>query len=279
MVYSMVPKTLQVLRLHFNFFALCIFFYTNAGNAQAQQPFVTDDTDVTSRRRFHLELSNQFDILQRSAFPSLKQNTTKLALDYGLVENLEISIQSPLITILNARGTGPRLVSGIGDTSLSMKYNFYRESANSSLPALSASLSMELPTGDSARQLGTGLYDYYLNMIMQKSLTDSTTVRVNGGILFTGIEAADATGMKTRGRVVTIGTSITKNLSEKMTLGGELTGAVSGNSQLDRGQLQIQIGGNYAINKKCSFDFGLIAGRYPASPRIGGQLGLSIDFE
>jgi hypothetical protein len=42
--------------------------------ARAQQPFVTDDADVIPKKRFHFEFSNEFDLLQRSAFPSLKQN-------------------------------------------------------------------------------------------------------------------------------------------------------------------------------------------------------------
>src|SRR6266496_1915431 len=51
---------------------------------KAQQPFYTDDSDVTDRHKFHLQLSNEYDILQRSAYPSLRQNTTVFELDYGL---------------------------------------------------------------------------------------------------------------------------------------------------------------------------------------------------
>ena len=46
----------------------------------AQQPFITDDADVTPKRRFHLEFSNQFDWLNRDAFPSLRQNTADVEL-------------------------------------------------------------------------------------------------------------------------------------------------------------------------------------------------------
>lgn len=41
--------------------------------ACAQQPFVTDDTNVTPKGKLHFEFTNEFDILQRSSFPNLKQ--------------------------------------------------------------------------------------------------------------------------------------------------------------------------------------------------------------
>src|SRR5467141_3691390 len=92
--------------------------------AQAQQPFYTDDADVTPKGHFHFEFSNEFDRLQRSNFPNLKQNTADFELDYGLLDNLKIGIESPLLAIVNTRGTVPRIPVGVGDTNLSVKYNF-----------------------------------------------------------------------------------------------------------------------------------------------------------
>jgi len=48
--------------------------------------------------------------------------------------------------------------------------------------------------------------------------------------------------------------------------------------KLTNGQLQTLIGGNYALTRKATFDFGIVAGKFAASPRAGVQLGLSIDF-
>ncbi len=92
--------------------------------AYSQQPFVTDDTDVTARGQFHFEFSNEYDLLQRSAAPALRQNTASFELAYGLLKNVEVSIEAPLITIFNSRDAEPRRVSGIGDTNFSVKYNF-----------------------------------------------------------------------------------------------------------------------------------------------------------
>ena len=52
-----------------------------AATMHAQQPFVTDNTDTTPKHHFHFEFSNEFDLLQRSAFPSLKQDTADFELD------------------------------------------------------------------------------------------------------------------------------------------------------------------------------------------------------
>ena len=45
--------------------------------ALAQQPFAIDDADVTDKGKFHLQISNEFDILQRAAYPTLRQNTDR----------------------------------------------------------------------------------------------------------------------------------------------------------------------------------------------------------
>lgn len=248
-------------------------------NVFGQQPFYTDDADVTPKGRFHLEFSNEFDVLQRSAFPNRKQNTADIELDYGLLEGLEIGVESPLLTIFNAPdGTVPARVSGIGDTNLSLKYNFHQEREKSRMPAVAIAFNLELPTGDTRRQLGSGLSDFYMNGILQKSLTKRTKLRVNGGILFSGNETTGVIGIKTRGTVFTGGGSLVRQFNPKLQLGVELTGALARNLQLGKGQLQTLWGGNYQFKNNVSFDFGLVAGRFVASPRAGIQLGLSIDF-
>ena len=90
--------------------------------ATAQQPFVTDDADTTPKGHFHFEFSNEFDWLQRETFPSLKQNTADFELDYGLLDRVEIGIESPLLTISMARH-GPRTHRAWRHQPL-LKYNF-----------------------------------------------------------------------------------------------------------------------------------------------------------
>jgi hypothetical protein len=249
-----------------------------AATAHAQQPFVTDDTDTTPKGRFHFEFSNEFDWLHRSSLPNIRQNTADFEVDYGLFERVEIGIESPLLAIFNASGTTPKRVAGIGDTNLSLKYNFLRERENSRLPAMAIAFNLELPTGDTKRQLGSGLADFYMNDILQKSVSKTTKLRLDGGILFSGNETTGVIGLKTRGTVFTAGGSLAKQFTPKLQLGVELTGAMTKQLALGKGHLQTQVGGNYQFKRNASFDFGIVAGKYVASPRVGVQLGVSVDF-
>jgi hypothetical protein len=244
-------------------------------HARAQQPFATDDADVTAKGKLHFEFSNEYDLLQRSLFPSRAQNTADAELDYGLLKGVEVGVESPLITITDARGPA---AFGVGDTNLSVKYKFHKEREGSRWPALAASLNVELPTGDPARQLGSGLTDVWLYGVAQKSLSDRTKLRVNAGLLFAGNTTTGVIGIKTRGRVYTGAGSVVCQFTRRLDLGAEIFGAVSANFRLNRGQLQTQVGGNYALGKNVTLDFGLTVGRFSASPRLGVQLGFSKDF-
>jgi hypothetical protein len=244
----------------------------------AQQPFVTDDSDVTPKRKFHFEFSNEFDWLNANAFPSLTQNTADFELDYGLLEGVEVGFEVPILTISNDRATIPRRPSGIGDANISLKYNFLTEHERSRKPALAISLNLELPTGDKNRLLGSGLADFYMNGIVQKSMTSKTKLRLNGGILFSGNETTGVLGIKARGTVFTGGGSVVRQFGPKLDLGVEFVGAMTTSFNLGKSQLQTMVGGNYSLRDNMTFDFGIVAGKYTASPRVGIQLGISIDW-
>ena len=247
--------------------------------ALAQQPFNTDDADVTERHRFHIEMANEIDWLQGDAFPNLRQNTANVKLAYGLVQNLEIGLDNQLLWISNAPAPPlPRLAFGYGDLDLSVKWRFLKEGQGFWHPALAGSFNVELPTGDERRQLGSGLADYYVNLIAQKSLTESVKLRLNAGCVFAGNTLTGAIGVRARGMVFTGGASLVREFTPRWKLGGELTGAMSSDFNLGRGQLQVQFGGNYELKKDLTLDFGVIAGRFEASPRVGLQVGFSKNF-
>jgi len=256
------------------FLIICSPFWVT----RAQQPFITDDTDVTPKHKFHFEFSNEFDVLQRSSFPNLKQNTADAELDYGLFNNFEVGIEGPLLTIVSDQSAPFPRATGIGDINLSFKYNFLREREGARHPAMAITFNFEMPTGNVQRQLGSGLSDFYVNGVIQKSLTTKTKLRLNGGILFAGNDTTGVIGIKSRGLVLTAGGSLVRQFTRKLDLGVEVTGALARNLNLGKGQLQFMFGGNYSLNKKMTFDFGFVAGRYVASPRAGVQFGVSVDF-
>ena len=183
----------------------------------------------------------------------------------------------PFIVISNAAGTTPKTLEGFGDLNFHVKYNFLKECEGKRRPALTVSFAMEMPTGDTAKGLGSGLFDYSVNGVLQKSLTTKTTLRANGGIVFAGNTSTGFDGIRTRGRVFTAGASVVRQFTPKLNLGIELTGALTGNLNLGGGQIQAQFGGNYQVTEKMSLDFGVLAGKFN-NPRAGVQLGMSLDF-
>ena len=243
----------------------------------AQLPFYTDDPAVTERGKWHFEFFNEFDALQHPQYPNLRQNTANYKLNYGLPYNLELDVDAPYLAIFRALGT-PTSTGG-GDTNVGMKWNFHKESQASRLPDLGASLYVEFPTGDSRQQLGSGLTDYWLNFIAQKSVSSKTRITGNIGYLFTGNTSTGVLGITTaRGHVYTGGLSVLHDFTSRLTLGGELYGGVTSNGDLGRSQLQALVGGQYTLRSGVTFDFGLLGGKYIASPRIGVQIGFSVDF-
>ena len=242
----------------------------------AQLPFYTDDTGVTEAGKWHFEFFNEYDALQLQ-YPNLRQNTANFKLNYGLPHDLEVDLDAPYLSINRAPGNQPS--SGLGDTNLGIKWGFHKESRGSWIPALAASLYIELPTGDAHQQLGSGLADYWLNAIGQKSISDKTRITGNLGFLFAGNTSTGVVGTRnTRGHVYTAGLSLLHDFTPKLTLGGELYGGYADDGNLGRSQLQAMTGGQFEIRHGVSFCFGLLGGRYVASPRIGGQIGVAMDF-
>jgi hypothetical protein len=242
----------------------------------AQLPFYTDDTGVTERGKWHFEFFNEYDALQLQ-YPDVRQNTANFKLNYGLPHNLELDVDIPYLDIQRTAGNLPS--SGWGDTNMGIKWIFHKESKGSRLPSLGASFYTEFPTGDTRQQLGSGLADYWLNFIGQKSISEKTRITGNLGVLFAGNTSTGVIGLQnTRGQVYTGGLSLLHDFNSRLTLGGELYGGYAENDNLGKSQLQAMAGGQYALRNGLSFCFGLLGGKYVASPQIGGQIGFAVDF-
>jgi len=258
------------------FFSLLFGTFWIVEPLAAQLPFYTDDPGVTEPGTFHFEFFNEFDFLQLQ-YPNLRQNTVNYKLNYGLPFNLEVDLDAPYLAIYRAIGSPGS--AGVGDTNLGIKWQFHKESPGSRVPALGASLYIEFPTGDTNQQLGSGLIDYWLNFIAQKSVSDKTRINSNAGYLFAGNTSTGVLGIQTaRGHVFTGGVSVLHEFTGRLTLGGELYGGHTNNRDLGRSQLQAMIGGQCKIRNNLSFDFGVLGGKYVASPRFGVQVGFSVDF-
>jgi hypothetical protein len=246
-----------------------------AGTARAQQPFVTDDTEVTPLHEFHFEYANSYVALSKSAHPDLRQDTNNFVIQFGLLSGLEANVDFPLIYIARDQESPTGSAFGLGDVDFGLKWKLVSEEPGQWHPGFTLSGFAELPTGDTAKQLGSGFTDYSLNAIVQKSFTETLVLHVNAGIQFSGNTLTGAVGIRTTGRIYSAGVSVTKDLSATLRLGADLNGAELHDSYgLDR-QLQLTLGGNLQIANGRSFDFAVLAG-WSSAPRIGVLLGISL---
>lgn len=259
--------------------ACLLIFCLFAGTIHAQQPFLTDDADTAPQHKFHLELLSEYDRVQDLAFPTLRQNTSRFQLTYGVLNNLEIGFDAPLISIYNSRSAGIPNAFGPGDLDLQVKYRLRDEHPNSPLPAVTVGLYIELPTGNARNQLGSGIADYWLNGILQKAVSKRITLRLNSGILFSGNTLTGAIGIRTaKGKVFTGSSSISFQWTPRFLIGCEIAGAATSQVELGKAQLQTLGGGKFLIGKGFGLDFAVTRGKYEGSPKFGGALGVSLDF-
>jgi len=257
-------------------FLLCCALWSTR-TALAQMPFYTDNADVTDKGTLHFEFFDEFDGLQSAQYPDLRQNTFNGKANYGLPHGLELDIDAPYLSIYRAPGS--QTSNGNGDTDMGIKWNFYKATHPLSVPALSASLYIEFPTGDAKEELGSGLTDYWLNSIAQEPLSDKTRVNANFGFLFAGNTSTGVIGTRnTRGHVYTGGLSLQHDFTPRLTLGVEAYGAIASNKSLGKDQLQGLGGGAYQLNSRMAVTFALLGGSHIASPRTGGQVGFEVDI-
>ena len=273
----------KIKRRHFrkNLYTFCasLWLLLIPVSIRAQIPFYTDDADTTAKRKFHLEFFTEHDWLQKSSLPGLRQNTANLTLNYGLTDRVELGVNVPFINVLNDRSALSGNLSGIGDVQFGLKARLRDEREGSWLPAMSVVFYAEAPTGSTRKQIGSGLMDYWLYGVLQKRLTKRTTGRLNGGVLFAGNDSTGLLGIRqVRGQVFTGNGSLLRSFTPKLTLGAEVFGGVTNNFNLSRGQLEGQIGGSYAVRESFAVTFGFLAGRFPASPRVGVHVGFAYDF-
>ena len=264
--------------LHFSALAVALsLLLCGSGPLHAQMPFYTDDTSVTEPGKLHAEVFDEFDGLQSSQFPDLRQNTANLKLNFSPLRDVELDVDAPYLAIYRAPTSGPS--RGVGDTNLGAKWNVRETPTGSLLPAFAVSLYVEFPTGDARQELGSGLTDYWLNFILQQPLSESTRVNVNLGILFAGNTSTGAVGIQTRrGQVYTGGFSLLHDVTPNLTVGAELYGGISDGAGVDKTQLQAMIGAQYQIRNGVTLCAGILGGKYGATPRLGGQIGFSVDF-
>jgi hypothetical protein len=225
----------------------------------------------------YFEFFNEYDRLQSSLYPDIRQNTANFKLNYGVGHGLELDVDVPYLDIFHDTNEGT--FSGHGDTNMGLKWAFRAAPKPRRAPALAASFYIEAPTGDTRQELGSGLADYALNLIAQEPMSDKTRITANAGFLFAGNTSTGVIGLQTtRGHVFTTSCSVTHDLTPRLTLGAEIYLGVSDNTGLGKGQIQGLGGGEYEVHHGMSVTFAVLGGHDVGSPRLGGQVGFEVDF-
>ena len=256
---------------------LLLIVLFSSGTLRAQMPFYTDDPATAEPRKLHVELFDEVDGLPSSQYPDLRQNTANIKLNFSLMRHVELDLDVPYIQIYRAAES--ESARGVGDTNLGAKWSVRDPPPDSLQTAFAVSLYVEFPTGNARQGLGSGLTDYWLNFIAQKPLSPATRFNVNLGILFAGNTSTGDVGIETRhGQVYTGGLSLLHDVSSRLTLGAELNGGISDGAGADRAELQALLGAQYALRTGLSVSLGILGGKFGATPRIGGQLGVAMDF-
>lgn len=268
-----VPYSGVVRRL----FVLVLCLLGPAAPVRAQQPFVTDDAAVSPGGVWHVEISGQAEALRASARPARLQHTFEWEVDRTIGTALEVGVLVPHLMLVSDRaGGGHVVIGGVGDSALAAKYRLTRDPA--ARTSWAASATVEWPTGARHRGLGSGLVDYGANLIGEWRVDARTTLRVNAGGVVAGNTQVGALGIKARGPVLTAGTSLVTAFSSRVQAGAELTGAWSQKAVLAGSTVGWQVGANVTVHDGVTLDLGLLGGWFESSPRLGVQVGTSIDW-
>lgn len=170
----------------------------------AGPPFETDDPEPTDFGHWEIYLGATALQIQ----DDFSGTAPFLNLNYGALPDLQLSLTAPVAYNSPADSNA---AYGYGDTQLSVKYRFLRETDG--VPQAAFFPQVNLPTGDAGKGLGAGQYQFYLPLWFQKSWERWTSFG-GGGYWFNP-------GPGNRNWVFA-GWEIQNDLSKSFTLGGEL---------------------------------------------------------
>lgn len=211
--------------------------------AFAGPPFLTDDPEPVE---YHHSEFYIFSILDRAGSGSpLDPRAYAVELpgfeyNYGAAPNMHLHIIAPMA--LSALSPGP-ITYGVGDIELGVKYRFIQETARR--PQIGVFPLLQVPSGDSSRNLGNGQTWAQLPLWLQKSWGTWTSY---GGA---GYVINHAPGMRDH---IYGGWQAQRALNKKLTLGAEWFNPGRA-SVAEHGTHLFNAGGIYNFNENFSLLF------------------------
>jgi hypothetical protein len=131
----------------------------------AGPPFVTDDPEPVDYQHWEFYIASQH--IQTSG--GWSGTAPHIELNYGVITNVQLHLIAPLAYDALKNDTAHY---GYGDTELGVKFRFIQETP--CFPQVGIFPLLEAPTGDSSRGLGSGQWQAFLPMWLQKSFGDWT---------------------------------------------------------------------------------------------------------
>lgn len=142
------------------FFSLLIFF---SNIVIAGPPFDTDDPEPVGFGNWELYLSSHSIYNKTTTQGTLPH----FEVNYGVAENVQLHLVAPLS--FNSEYSRKNNY-GIGDIEAGVKYRFIQEAKY--IPQIGIFPLCEIPTGNSAKELGSGNVQFFLPVWLQKSFGD-----------------------------------------------------------------------------------------------------------
>ncbi len=197
-------------------------------------------------------------------------------INYGAIENLQLHVLAP---VAFARLSGSDVKFGAGDFEIGAKYRLLTPEASDWWPQIGIYPLLDFPTGDAARNLGTGRTHAFFPIWVQKDFGDWTTY--GGG----GYWINPGPGNK---NYWFAGWVLQYRIIETLALGGEIfhtTSSVSGGSESfgvtvgSKPATGFNLGGTYDFNKTYHvlFSFGRGIENTPAN-RFSYYLAMQTTF-
>jgi hypothetical protein len=211
-----------------------------AGDAVAGPPFLTDDPEPVEHEHWEFYTFSTLDKAEKA----VAVQAPAFEVNYGFAPDFQAHVVVPFQASIPSGGA---TAYGAGDSELGIKYRFLQET--DSLPMAGIFPMLEVPTGQADRGLGNGKAWAKFPLWLQKSWGEEgrkwTTYGGGGYALNT------ASGQRS---FPYTGWLLQKQLSEKLTLGGEIF--AQGRTE-DGGQATVigNFGGHYDFTKNFSLLF------------------------
>jgi len=131
-----------------------IALFAVEARTHAVPPLITDDPGTAEHAQF--ELFTGFEYL--SQYGAITRHMPAFELDYGVTDQLQLTLAMPCVSTQG--------VTGFGDVTLELKYNFLKDQKK--LPDMSLTFEWTLPSASFKRGLGNGAADYFIHVPVQK---------------------------------------------------------------------------------------------------------------